>query len=89
VNARFDFYQKQLAGVGELKPREVRCAEQTDRLLGEAERMVATGFKAGAPALVAAMQREMGGGDDCALVLIWRTLALRRARQKNMSGPAR
>jgi hypothetical protein len=61
----------------------------TDRLLGEAERMVATGFKAGAPALVAAMQREMGGGDDCALVLIWRTLARRRARQKNMSGPAR
>jgi len=36
VDARFDFYQKQLAGVGELKPREVRCAEQTDRLLGEA-----------------------------------------------------
>jgi len=45
----------------------------TDRLLGEAERMVATGFKIGAPALVAAMQREMGGADDCALVLIWRT----------------
>jgi Stage II sporulation protein E (SpoIIE) len=47
--------------------------EGTDRLLGEAERMLATGFKAGAPALVAAMQREIGGGDDCALVLIWRT----------------
>jgi hypothetical protein len=45
----------------------------TDRLLGEAERMVAIGFKAGAPALVTAMQREIGGGDDCALVLIWRT----------------
>ena len=45
----------------------------TDRLLGEAERMVSTGFKTGAPALVAAMQREMGGADDCALVLIWRT----------------
>jgi hypothetical protein len=45
----------------------------TDRLLGEAERMVATGFKVGAPALVTAMQREMGGADDCALVLIWRT----------------
>jgi Stage II sporulation protein E (SpoIIE) len=45
----------------------------TDRLLGEAERMLATGFKAGAPALVATMQREIGGGDDCALVLIWRT----------------
>jgi hypothetical protein len=45
----------------------------TDLLLGEAERMVGTGFKAGAPALVTAMQREMGGADDCALVLIWRT----------------
>ena len=45
----------------------------TDRLLGEAERMVTTGFRTGAPALVTAMQREMGGGDDCALVLIWRT----------------
>jgi endothelin-converting enzyme/putative endopeptidase len=36
VDARFGFYQKQLAGVGELKPREVRCAEQIDGLLGEA-----------------------------------------------------
>ena len=36
VEARFGFYQKQLAGVNELKPREVRCAEQTDALLGEA-----------------------------------------------------
>ena len=36
VDARFGFYQKQLAGVNELKPREVRCAEQTDALLGEA-----------------------------------------------------
>jgi hypothetical protein len=47
--------------------------EGTDRLLGEAERMLSSGFKAGAPALVAAMQREIGGSDDCALVLIWRT----------------
>jgi len=45
----------------------------TDHLLGEAERMLATGFSIGAPALVSAMQREMGGADDCALVLIWRT----------------
>jgi hypothetical protein len=45
----------------------------TDRLLGEAERMTATGFKAGAPALVTNLQRENGGSDDCALVLIWRT----------------
>jgi putative endopeptidase len=36
VDARFDFYQRQLAGVGQLKPRGVRCAEQTDALLGEA-----------------------------------------------------
>jgi hypothetical protein len=45
----------------------------TDRLLGEAERMLVTGFRAGAPALVAAMQREIGGSDDCALLLLWRT----------------
>jgi hypothetical protein len=44
----------------------------TDRLLGEAERMLGRGFQAGAPTLVAAMQREIGGSDDCALVLIWR-----------------
>jgi endothelin-converting enzyme/putative endopeptidase len=36
VDAHFDFYQKQLAGVGELKPRGTRCAEQADFLLGEA-----------------------------------------------------
>ncbi|KAA6459205.1 M13 family metallopeptidase [Acidobacteria bacterium AB60] len=36
VDAHFEFYQKQLAGVGELKPRGTRCAELTDGLLGEA-----------------------------------------------------
>lgn len=36
VQAHFDFYQKQLAGVTEMKPREVRCAVQVDTLLGEA-----------------------------------------------------
>jgi Stage II sporulation protein E (SpoIIE) len=47
----------------------------TDHLLGEAERHLsgADGFTAGAAALVTAMQKEMGGADDCALVLIWRT----------------
>lgn len=35
-DAQFNFYQKQLAGVGELKPRGTRCAEQVDSLLGEA-----------------------------------------------------
>jgi len=36
VDAHFGFYQKQLAGVGELKPRGTRCAEQIDQYLGEA-----------------------------------------------------
>ena len=36
VDANFGFYQKELAGVNELKPRPTRCAEQTDALLGEA-----------------------------------------------------
>jgi hypothetical protein len=48
----------------------------TDRLLGEAGRILADGvggFRAGAPALVDALQRGSGGADDCALVLIWRT----------------
>jgi hypothetical protein len=45
----------------------------TDRLLGEAERMLSSGFKAGAPALVTALQRAGAGSDDCALVLLWRT----------------
>ncbi len=36
VDEHFAFYQKQLGGVGELKPRPIRCAEQTDALLGEA-----------------------------------------------------
>ena len=36
VDAHFEFYQKQLGGVGELKPRGTRCAEKADELLGEA-----------------------------------------------------
>ena len=37
LSMRISIFQvKQLAGVGELKPRATRCAEQTDRLLGEA-----------------------------------------------------
>ena len=36
VNADFNFFGHQLAGVGELKPRSTRCAEQVDTLLGEA-----------------------------------------------------
>jgi hypothetical protein len=43
------------------------------RLLGEAERLVVSGFKSGAPELVTSLQRSVGSNDDCALVLIWRS----------------
>ena len=36
VDENFNFYQKQLAGVGELKPRWKQCAESSDLFLGEA-----------------------------------------------------
>jgi hypothetical protein len=42
-----------------------------DRLLGEADRVVSSGFRQGAADLVRAMQTPLA--DDCALVLIWRT----------------
>jgi len=45
----------------------------TDRLLGEAELMLTSGFQAGAGPMVTNLQRAGGGSDDCALVLIWRT----------------
>ena len=45
----------------------------TDRLLGEADRLVASGFRTGAADLVRVMQTDAGSGDDCALALIWRT----------------
>jgi hypothetical protein len=41
-----------------------------DRLLGEAERLLPSGFRDGARPLVNAM--SSGHNDDCALVLIWR-----------------
>lgn len=41
-----------------------------DRLLGEAERLLPSGFREGARPLVNAM--SSGHNDDCALVLIWR-----------------
>jgi hypothetical protein len=43
-----------------------------DRLLGEADRLVTSGFREGAARLVNAMQDRGGSSDDCALVLIWR-----------------
>jgi serine phosphatase RsbU (regulator of sigma subunit) len=45
----------------------------TDRLLGEADRLVTTGFQAGAADLVRALSAGSATGDDRALALIWRT----------------
>jgi hypothetical protein len=45
----------------------------TDRLLGQADRLMAAGFKAAAGELVQAVRASTGGSDDCALVLIWRS----------------
>jgi hypothetical protein len=43
-----------------------------DRLLGEADHLVAAGFAGGAARLVQAMQDSSGATDDRGLVLIWR-----------------
>ena len=43
-----------------------------DRLLGEADRLVTSGFGSGAAELVRVLRAGVGGSDDCALVLIWR-----------------
>ncbi len=43
-----------------------------DRLLGEADRLVTSGFGAGAGKLVQAIRAPGASSDDCALVLIWR-----------------
>ena len=45
----------------------------TDRLLGEADRLVTRGFRAGAADLVRAMSTGTGSSDDRALALIWRS----------------
>jgi len=58
-------------GVVEAPGRDID--EGIDRLLGEAERMVLSGFATGAPDLVTTMQRAINSHDDCALVLIWRS----------------
>jgi hypothetical protein len=57
-------------GLVEARGRDIDAG--IDRLLGEADRLVTSGFAAGAPELVRAMQAGSGGGDDCALALIWR-----------------
>jgi len=44
-----------------------------DRLLGEADHLIATGFRPGAARLVQNMQSTGRHSDDCALALIWRS----------------
>ena len=44
-----------------------------DRLLGQADLLVTSGFGTGAGKLVQAMQAPGAGSDDCALVIIWRS----------------
>jgi hypothetical protein len=44
-----------------------------DRLLGEADHLVAGGFGPGAPRLMQTMQAGHAASDDCALALIWRS----------------
>ncbi len=58
-------------GVVEAPGRDIDDGIQ--RLLGEAERLVVAGFSTGAPDLVTTMQRTISSGDDCAIVLIWRS----------------
>jgi len=58
-------------GLVEVPGRDID--DGTDRLLGEADRLVTTGFRAGAPDLVRALSQGTGTSDDRALALIWRT----------------
>jgi serine phosphatase RsbU (regulator of sigma subunit) len=44
----------------------------TDRLLGEATRLVASSFQDAAAELVRVVKAGGAGSDDCALVMIWR-----------------
>jgi Stage II sporulation protein E (SpoIIE) len=58
-------------GVIEAPGRDIDAG--IDRLLGEADRLVTSGFAAGAGKLVRAMAAPGAGSDDCALALIWRS----------------
>jgi Stage II sporulation protein E (SpoIIE) len=57
-------------GLVEVPGRDIDAG--IDRLLGEADLLVAGGFAAGAARLVQTMQAGRASSDDCALVLIWR-----------------
>jgi hypothetical protein len=57
-------------GLVEVPGRDIDAG--IDRLLGEADRLVAAGFGTGTSQLVRSMQAGARSSDDCALVLIWR-----------------
>src|SRR5450755_3640871 len=57
-------------GLVEVPGRDIDAG--IDRLLGEADHLIAGGFGAGAARLVQTMQAGRATSDDCALVLIWR-----------------
>ncbi|MHB1431910.1 MAG: PP2C family protein-serine/threonine phosphatase [Streptosporangiaceae bacterium] len=58
-------------GLVEIPGRDIDVG--IDRLLGEADRLVADGIRGGAADLVQRMQNGAGAADDCGMVLIWRT----------------
>jgi hypothetical protein len=57
-------------GLVEVPGRDIDAG--IDRLLGEADHLIAGGFGPGAARLVQTMQAGRATSDDCALVLIWR-----------------
>ena len=57
-------------GLVEVPGRDIDVG--TDRLLGEANRLVTAGFRNGARELVRAITAGSSSTDDCALALIWR-----------------
>jgi Stage II sporulation protein E (SpoIIE) len=65
-------------GLVELPGRDIDVG--IDRLLGLADRLVPIGFGGGAAGVVTELQEGVGSTDDCALVLIWRTLPVGRRR---------
>jgi len=58
-------------GLVEVPGRDIDAG--IDRLLGEADLLVANGFREGAARLVQTMQGAGPNSDDCALALIWRS----------------
>jgi hypothetical protein len=57
-------------GLVEVPGRDIDAG--IDRLLGEADRLVTTGFGQGVGNLVQTLLSGRRGQDDCALALIWR-----------------